>query len=469
MALDFDLVVVGTGTGLDVANWAAQAGWRVAVVEKGALGGTCLNRGCIPSKLLIHSADVMETIRRAHLFGIKVKGVKVDWPAIVQRVTASVDGDSANIERGLKGLDNPRLFQGEARFVAPKRMRVGEQELRAERFLLALGARPRVPDIPGLADVPYMTSTEALRREEQPKSMTVLGGGYIGAELAHFYGSLGTAITIVHRHPVLLRREDHDIAAAFTAIYQRRFRVLLEAKPVAVRQEGKEIAVEVQHKDGKREEVRSEALLVATGVAPNTDTIALDKAGVKTDAQGYVEVDAHLQTNVKGIYALGDVLGRYMFKHAANHEAPFAFENLRNPQEPVPVNYDAMPHAIFGGPQVASVGATEQELRDTGRDYLVGRWRYRETAMGHALEEDDGFVKLLIAADSGRLLGCHVLGPEAATLIHEVIVAMVSGDGTVRNLEKAVHIHPALSEVVQRATWDFQPPEGSAHAHRHEA
>lgn len=465
--LRFDLVVIGSGTGLDVANWAAEAGWSVALVEKDRLGGTCLNRGCIPSKLLIHSADVMETIRRAHLFGIHVKGVEVDWPAIVRRVTGSVDGDSGNIERGLKSIDNPRLFQGTARFTGPKRIQVGDAIIEGERFLLAVGARPRIPDVPGLKDVPFLTSTEALRLEQQPKSLTVLGGGYIGAELAHFYGSLGTSVTIVHKHPRLLHREDGAIAAKFTEVYQQRFRVLLEAKPTRVRQDGAHLVVEVQRKDGTREEVRSEALLVATGVVPNTDTLDLAKAGVQLTKEGFIEVDANLQTTAPGIYALGDCLGRYMFKHAANHEAPFAFENLRNPKDPVPVDYAAMPHAVFAGPQVAAVGSTEEELRDIGAEYLVGTWTYRGTAMGHALEDEHGFVKLLVDAHDRRILGCHILGPEASTLIHEVIVAMTVGEGKVDALEKSIHIHPALSEVVQRATWDLKPPEGAGHVHAH--
>jgi dihydrolipoamide dehydrogenase len=460
----FDLVVVGSGTGLDVANWAAEAGWNVALVEKGPLGGTCLNRGCIPSKLLIHSADVMETIRRAHLFGIHVRVERVDWEAIVQRVTDSVDGDSRGIEQAFRESDNPKLFRGEARFVAPKRLRVGGDEIAAPRFLLATGARPQIPDIPGLRDVPFLTSTEALRLERQPRSMAILGGGYIAAEMAHFYGSLGTEITLIQRRDRLLPREDGEISEAFTAVYQRRFRVLLGHEAVRVRREGGEIVVEARSREGAVQEVRAEALLVATGVKPNSDTLDLAKTGVTTDEEGYIEVDANLQTRAEGIYALGDALGRYMFKHAANHEAPYAFQNLREPSKPVPIRYDSMPHAVFAGPQVAGVGATEEELRADRIPYLVGRYRYRDTAMGHALEEDDGFVKLLVHEETGKILGAHILGPEAATLIHEVIVAMVAGEGTVDNLSKAVHIHPALSEVVDRAASSLQHP---AHSHAH--
>jgi dihydrolipoamide dehydrogenase len=457
----FDLVVVGTGTGLDVANWAAEAGWRVAIVEKGPIGGTCLNRGCIPSKLLLHSADVMEVLRRAPAFGIHPQGVTVDFAAIVKRVTDSVDGDSRGIEEALRGLDNPRLFRGEARFVGAKRLRVGEDELEAERFLLASGARPRIPPVEGLADVPYMTSTDALRRTTLPRSMVVLGGGFIAAELAHFYGSLGTQVSIVHRHPLLLNREDGDIARRFTEVYQRRFRLALDAEPTRVRREGQDIVVETRGRDGKRGALRAEALLVAVGLTPNSDVLDVARTGVRTDARGYIAVDAYLETSVPGIFALGDAIGKHMYKHAANHEGPYALQNLREPGNRVPVSYHAMPHAVFAWPQVAGVGATEEEVRQSGAPYLVGTHRYRDTAMGHALEEDDGFVKLLVHAETGRILGCHILGPEAATLLHEVVVAMKAGEGTIENVTRAVHVHPALSEVVDRAAASLAHPGGA--------
>jgi len=453
----FDLIVVGTGSGLDVANWAAQEGWRVAIVEKGRIGGTCLNRGCIPSKLLLHSADVVATLRTAHKFGIHVQGFTIDFPAIVRRVTSSVDGDSDDIEEGLRSLDNPKLFQGEARFVGPKRLQVGDQELTAERFLLATGARPRIPDVPGLRDVPHLTSTEALRLERQPRSMVILGGGYIAAELAHFFGSLGTEVSIVQRHDRLLPNEDVEVSHAFTGLQEERFRVLLQADATRVRRDGSDIVVEARTPRGI-EEARGEVLLVAAGLTPNSDTLDLPKTGVATDARGFIAVDPFLRTNVPGIYALGDAIGRFALKHAANHEASYAFENLRNPDDPVAVDYHAMPHAVFAWPQVAGVGQTEQALRAAGTPYLVGTYRYRDTAMGHALEEDHGFVKFLVDPEKGRILGCHILGPEAATLLHEVVVAMRAGEGRIENVTRAVHIHPALSEVVDRAATNLTHP-----------
>ncbi|HLE97527.1 MAG TPA: dihydrolipoyl dehydrogenase [Candidatus Thermoplasmatota archaeon] len=451
--MHYDLVVVGSGSGLDVANWAAEAGWTTAIVEEGRLGGTCLNRGCIPSKLLIHSADVAETIRRAHLFGIIPKGYEVDFAAIVRRVTGSVDGDSDGIERALATLDNPRLYKGRGRFVGPRRLEVAGEVLTADRFLLAHGARPRIPDIDGLNEVPYLTSTEALRLDRQPRSLAILGGGFIACELGHFFSALGTEVTILQRRPHLLPEEDGEVSRAFTDVMRRRgWRLLTGHDTTRVRHGGDGFVLDARSRgDGTTTEVRADALLVATGVVPNSDRLDVAKAGVQTDPEGYVLVDEHLKTSAEGVWALGDAVGRYLLKHNANHEASYAFYNMQNPGDNIPVDYHAMPHAVFASPQVAAVGATEEELRARDVPYLVGRWRFRETAMGHALEDEDGFVKLLVAPGSGKILGCHILGPEASTLLHEVVVAMKVGDGSIENVTRAVHIHPALSEVVQRA------------------
>ena len=448
----FDLVVVGSGSGLDVANWAVAAGWRVALVEKGPLGGTCLNRGCIPSKLLLHSADVAMTLRRAPLFGIHPTGFTVDFPAMVRRVSESVDGDARRIEHALRHRENPKLLQGEARFVGPRTLQVGDDVVEGDRVLLATGARPRVPDVPGLRDVPFLTSTEALRLDALPSSMVILGGGFVACELAHFFGSLGTRVAIVQRRATLAPAEDEEVALALTDAYRRRFDVRTDAEPTRVWKDGDGVAVETRRRDGEVEVLRAQTLLVATGVTPNSDTLDLARTGVRVDARGFIVVDDFLETDEPGVFALGDAIGRFLLKHNANHESTYAFHNMRHgPGERVPVDYHAMPHAIFGWPQVAGVGATEQALRAAGVPYRVARWRVRDTAMGHALEDEDGFVKFLVEPETRRILGCHVLGPEASILIHEVVVAMTSGEGTLESIARAVHVHPALSEVVHRA------------------
>ncbi|MEM2124767.1 MAG: dihydrolipoyl dehydrogenase [Candidatus Methanosuratincola sp.] len=448
----FDLIVIGSGSGLDVAVAAANRGLRVAILEKGPLGGTCLNRGCIPSKMLIHSADLIEEIKGADRFGIKVKGYEVDYPAIVDRVTSDVDSESRSIEEALRGSENPVLFKGLGKFIGLKLIEVNGEEITAEKILIAAGSRPKIPEIDGLRESGFITSDEALRLREQPRTLTIIGGGYIAAELAHFFGSLGAEVYIIHRKEFLLNNEDEEVARAFTSIASKKYRVFTSSEPISVRREGNAYKILVKDlRTSSIMNVSSDQLLVAAGRVPNSDLLDLTKTGVQVDQRGYIKVNEYLETNVPGIYALGDIIGKYPFKHAANLEAEYALQNILSPEEKVAVDYTAMPHAIFASPQIASVGSTEQELRSKGIEYVAAKWRYIDSGMGKAIEDHDGFVKFLYEKKSLKILGCHIMGTDAANLIHEVIVAMKSGQGDAFSIIDAVHIHPALSEVVQRA------------------
>lgn len=449
---EFDLIVIGSGAGLDVANAAAEAGLKVALVEKDRMGGTCLNRGCIPSKLLIHSADIAEVIRNAERFGIKVEKFSIDFEKIIRRTSNIIDSESHGIRNAFSKIENPMLFPAECRFIGKKQVFVGKEVITAEKILIASGTRPEIPKISGLEKGNYITSDEALRLERQPKVLTILGGGYIAAELAHFFGSLGTKINIIQRRDVLLPKEDKEISQKFTEMFSRKYNVYLEciAQRVARRGDGT-IIVTARNRDGKSVEIESDQLLLAAGRVPNSDLLALENTNVKVDERGYISVDEFLETNVSGIFALGDAIGRYQFRHSANLEAQYALHNIMNPDKKVSVNYKAMPHAIFSSPQVASVGYTEQELRSKGMKYARSIYPYIQTAMGEAIEDEDGFVKFLVSEDDGRILGCHIIGTDASTLIHEVLVSMRSGSGTIKDIRTTVHIHPALSEVIARA------------------
>ncbi len=456
MVRHFDFIIIGSGAGLNIAEPLASQGHRVAVVEKGPLGGTCLNRGCIPSKMLIHSADVVETIKNAHLFGIRVQGYEVDFTSIVKRVTEWVDEDAREIEASFSGSDNPVLFKGEGRFVGRKEISAGDETITADKILIAAGGRPVIPEIEGLRGTGFITSDEALRLKRQPKVLTILGGGYIAAEMAHFFGSLGTKVNIIEKHDTLIYREDEEIAKEFTAIFRTKYNVFTGYEPVKVAKSGDTLAVTLRDIHGKSSVIRSDQLLVATGRRPNSDGLDLEKTGVKTDESGFIIADEYLETNVKGIFALGDVLGHYLFRHSANLESEYDFYNMIDPQRKVPVDYTAMPHAIFTSPQIAGVGKTEQELRREKADYLVGKHEYINTAMGKAIEDSTGFVKILVDKKTKRILGCHIMGSDASTLIHEVLVAMKSGDGSIGNITRTIHIHPAMSEVIQRAAGNLQ-------------
>ncbi|HVX01807.1 MAG TPA: dihydrolipoyl dehydrogenase [Nitrososphaera sp.] len=457
----FDLIVVGSGAGLDVANAAAQSGFKVAIIEKDRMGGTCLNRGCIPSKLLIHSADVVQTIRTAEQFGIKVEKFSIDFEKIVSRTNSIVDSESDGIKNAFSEIENPRLFAKECRFVGKKEIVVGKDHIiTAERILLASGTRPAVPRIEGLRrGTTYITSDEALRLKKQPRVLTIIGGGYISAELAHFFGSLGTKINIIEKGSALLPREDEQVSQKFTEIFSSKYNVYLGLDTQLVtRKDYSTIIVSAKKiKTGENIKIESDQLLLATGRTPNSDTLALDLAGVQVDRKGYISVDKFLETNVKGIFALGDAVGKYQFKHSANLEAQYAFNNIfSRPDEKIPVDYTAIPHAVFSSPQIAGVGYTEQKLRERGIKYSKSVYPYAQTAMGEAIEDNDGFVKFLVDKNDGKILGCHILGTDASTLIHEVLVSMRAGNGTISDIQRTVHIHPALSEVVSRAAGAVQ-------------
>jgi dihydrolipoamide dehydrogenase len=473
---EVDFLVIGSGSGLDVANAAANHGQSVAVVEKGRLGGTCLNRGCIPSKMLLYHADVLETIERAGEFHIDADVANVEFAEIVREVNEEVHSDSDSIRDGLRSSPRHDLYEGEGRFVDERTVEIasGDDEgaqIRAETVLIAAGTRPAIPDIDGIGGVDYLTSTEALQIETPPDHLVIVGGGYIAAELGHFFGTFGSDVTIIGRRPNLLPEADEEIAEAFTDRYAERFTVHTGHAATAVSEANGTISVEARPyeygpdggvNDEESVTVTGDELLVAAGRRPNTDLLDLDATGVETDDRGFVETDEYLRTTADGVWALGDIVGEYLLKHSANHEARSVVRNLFG-EELQPVDYTAMPFAVFASPEVAGVGAREEELREADREYATRTYRYDETARGSAMKAD-GFLKAIIDLE-GRILGCHIMGPEASDLIQEVVVAMKAGSGTVQDVRESVHVHPALSEVVQRGFSGQFTRGNSGHSH----
>jgi dihydrolipoamide dehydrogenase len=476
----FDFLVIGSGSGLDVANVAVNQGQSVAVVEKGPVGGTCLNRGCIPSKHLLYHADVLETIERAGGFHIEATVDDVEFADIVREVNEDVQEDAASIRRGLRSSSQHELFEGAGRFVDERTIEIsgGEDDgarLKADTILIAAGTRPAIPAVDGIEEIDYLTSTEALQLEHRPGHLVIVGGGYIAAELGHFFGAFGSDVTIIGRRPTLLPEADDEVAKAFTERYADRFTVHTGHAATAVSEADGEVTVEARQyeygedsgvvEDAEPVTVTGDELLVAAGRVPNTDTLNLDATGVETDDRGFVATDEYLETDVDDIWALGDIVGEYLLKHSANHEARAVARNIFG-SEPEPVDYTAMPFAVFASPEVAGVGRTEEELRAEDRAYATNTDRYANTARGDAMNAD-GFVKVLIDL-KGEILGCHIIGPDAATLIQEVVVAMTAGSGAVQDIRDAIHIHPALPEVVQRAFSGPFARGGDGHQHQHQ-
>jgi dihydrolipoamide dehydrogenase len=345
--------------------------------------------------------------------------------------------------------------------------------LRADTVLIAAGTRPAIPNIDRIEDVDYLTSTEALQLEAPPDHLVIVGGGYIAAELGHFLGTFGSDVTIIGRRPNLLPDADTEIAEAFTDRYADRFSVHTGHEVSAVTQTEDGVTVEARPyeygedggvvKDAAPVQVTGDELLVAAGRTPNTDTLDLGMTDVQTDEHGFVETDEYLQTDADGVWALGDIVGEYLLKHNANHEAQTVVRNLFG-DNLEPVDYTAMPFAVFASPEVAGVGATEADLRETDREYATNTYRFEDTGRGDAMHAE-GFVKVLTDLD-GEILGCHIIGPDASTLVQEVVVAMKSGSGTVQDIRESIHIHPALPEVVQRA-FSGQFSHGGSHQHNH--
>jgi len=446
----YDVIVIGSGGAAKIISPAARLGLKVACIEKDKLGGTCLNRGCIPSKMLIHPADVATTIREAKKFDIQVNpSVLVNFANLINRISQTVDNDSASIEAGYQRNPNIDFYRGEARFVANKIIHINGQELSADKIFIAVGARPRIPNIPGLAGTPFMTSTEALRNTALPNKMIVIGAGYIAVELGYAYGALGTEVHFLVRSQ-FLRREDADIVREFTNVFSRHHHIHLHAVPTKVEYKNNQFTVIYTDDMVQDNPLTADALLIASGVVPNTDTLDLNNTDIELNEEGFIKVDDHLRTTTNGVYALGDCIGRYFYRHTVNFEGEYLFRTLFAEPSDEPIQYPPVPHAIFTYPQVASVGKTEDELKKEGVDYVVGINPYKNSAMGMALLSDHGFCKILIEQKSKKILGAHIVGEEASDMIH-MLIAFMNKNGTVDDLLKMIYIHPALPEIVRNA------------------
>ena len=444
----YDLIIVGAGSG-NMLPTEEFADWHIAVVEADRFGGTCLNRGCIPSKMLVYTADVAHTANDTIRFGITTQLTAVDWPAIRQRIFGRIDPkhDEAVAYRCEHGID---VFLGEATFVAPKVLRVNDVDLHADRFVLAAGSRPVIPSIPGLNEVPYLTSDSVMRLGALPASMIIVGGGYIAAEMSHIFGSFGTAVTIIEQEDTLLSKHDRDIRARFTEHYRERFDLRLNAKVVSSSTSPEGVQVEFTVSD-ETHSVEAEVVLIATGREPTSDCLGVEAAGIDLDDQGRVWIDQYYRTSAPGIWAFGDLANHFGLKHMANAEGRVVRHNLLNPDAPEKLPFSLVPAAVFADPQVASVGATEQELQEQGARYISTTTPYGDTAYGWALEDTTSFVKILADPDSRMILGAHIIGTQASILIQPLLQAMCLGN-TVDDLAYGVlYAHPALTEVIAQA------------------
>ncbi len=457
----FDLCVIGSGSGNSLVN-SAFRDQLVAIVDGAPwFGGTCLNAGCIPSKMLSYPADLAESARHASVLGVAVGEVSVRWDDLRDRVFGRVDASAAAAEAQRERHEGVTVFRQQASFVGHKRLLIGEEEvITADQFVIAAGSRPWVPEWPGLDDPAVAdrvhTSDDVMRLPALPRSLVIVGGGSVAAEFAHVFAACGVAVTLLNRGSRLLRSADDAIGERFTELLSRRVTLRLGQTVASLEPTHDGVIVGTVDADGVEYFFEGERVLVALGRTPNGDTLNLAATGVELDDRGRVVVDACQRTTAAGIWALGDVSSPYQLKHVANHEMRVVQHNLLHPGDLIETDHRFVPSAVFSNPQVASVGATEQELRAAGTPYVSGVRDYADVAYGWAMADSGHFAKLLADPETGLLLGAHILGPDAANLIQPLIQAMSFGLTAPETARGQYWIHPALTEVVENALLDLR-------------
>ena len=458
----FDLAIIGSGSGNSLPD-DRFADKTVAILEEGTFGGTCLNVGCIPTKMFVYAAEVARTVGNSAKYGVDAELEGVRWPDIVKRVFGRIDPISAGGER-YRAEDSPNttLFRGHATFVGPRTLDTGTGEVvTADQVVIAAGSRPIIPDVVRDSGVRYYTNDDIMRLPELPERMVIIGAGYIAAEFAHVFSALGTRVSLIARSAHLLRHLDEDVSRRFTDLAQKKWDVHRGSAVAAVRSDGDGVAVELE--DGTV--VSGDVLLVATGRQSNGDAIGAAAGGIDLDDEGRVVVDDYQRTSAEGVFALGDVSSPYQLKHVANHEARVVQHNLlqdawRDTSGLRAADHRFVPAAVFTDPQIAHVGLTEAEAREAGRDITVKVQAYGDVAYGWAMEDDEGLCKVIAERGTGRLLGAHVIGAQASTVIQPLIQAMSFGLTAQQMARGQYWIHPALPEVVENALLGLElPPE----------
>jgi len=453
---EFDVIVVGSGAGMNIVSEALAHGFHVALVDKGPLGGTCPNLGCIPSKMLIFAADRITEIQEAKKLGIEAEVKNVDFDFIMGRMRRFIQENQRDMRQGISQSEHLDFYERAGHFVADYTIEVNEEKIKGDKIFIASGARPLIPPINGLDTVDYLTNETVLQLKERPASLIIIGGGYIAVEYAHFFAAMGTRVTILEMADRLLLSEEPEISALLEAKLSERMEVHTNAQAEEVKQSKDGVIVTVTDQNsGTTKEFAAQKVMIAVGRRSNADLLKVEDTGVDTDKRGYISVNEYLETSKKNIYAVGDANGQQMFTHVANKEAALAahnaFHNTRSKMD-----YRAAPHAVYTHPQIASVGLTESLARKS-HQVLIGRARYLDVAQGDAMMEEHGFAKAIIDRNSEKILGFHFIGPYAPMLIQEVINAMASG-GHISTIDAGLHIHPAMSELILRTLSNIEEP-----------
>jgi mycothione reductase len=458
---EYDLIVIGTGSGMNYvsAMMDADTEMKVALIDKDEPGGICLTRGCIPSKMLLYPAELVRDIGKAGDFGIKASIESVDFKAVMDRMRTSISEDIEGIRHSYTHIHRMDFYNEVAEFVSPYTMKVGEETISAKMIFLCTGSKPAIPPVKGLNEIDFLTSDEVLELTELPSSLAIIGGGYIAAEYGHFFSAMGSKVTVIGRNAQFIPEEEPEVSTLAKKMMSEYMEILTDYEVVEVRSSSEGKTVIAKHRQtGEEKEVIASDILVATGRSPNTDILKPELGGIETDKHGWIKVNEHLETSMENVWAFGDANGKYLFKHVANHESSVVYYNAALKKK-VKVDYHAVPHAVFSYPEIASVGMTEKQVIDTyGEGNLViGFYRFQETAKGVAMSLGDEFVKVILDSKAQKILGAHIIGPQASVLIHQIIPLMYTETQDINPIMYAMDIHPSLSEVIKRAFYSRIP------------
>ncbi len=444
----YDLIIVGPGSGNAIPDFLDD--WKIAVVERDVFGGTCINRGCVPSKMFVLPADLAHEARHGARLGVDVKVGGADWAAIRDRVFGRIDQISVDgREYRANGSPNISLIEATAHFVGPRLLDVEGRTITADNILIAAGTRPTIPPITGLLETGFHTSDSIMRLERLPERLGIIGGGFIAAEMGHVFEAYGTKVSIFTRSQTMLTIEDSEVAERFTELFSKRLDLHLSQLPTRISRRPSGIVINVHD-----QEIEVDELLVAVGREPNTDLLDAEAGGLELHRHGTIVVDEHMRTSAEGVWAIGDIANDWHLKHVANEEAKVAFWNIAHPGDLHSIDYRAVPSAVFSAPQVASVGLTEQGAARAGREVAIGRRDYAGTAYGWALVDETSFAKVLVDPATHLILGAHIIGPQASVLIQPIVQAMQFGQTADEVAHGQLWIHPALGEVVENALID---------------
>jgi pyruvate/2-oxoglutarate dehydrogenase complex dihydrolipoamide dehydrogenase (E3) component len=456
MARHYDAIVIGTGqSGPPLAARLADEGLETAIIERKRFGGTCVNNGCIPTKTLVASARAAHVARRAADYGIAIDGaIRADMRRVKARKDVLVRESSEGVESSLRGTERCTVYTGHARFVAPRAVEVNGERLEGSRVFINVGGRASVPDMPGLDEVPYYTNSSIMDVDFLPEHLLVVGGSYVGLEFAQMYRRFGSDVTVVQRGERLVPREDDDVADAIREILEGAgIGVRLRAECIGVSRQGARIGMHLDCREGDPDITGSHVLL-AVGRVPNTQDLGLDAAGIETDRNGYIQVDDQLRTSADGVWALGDCNGRGAFTHTSYNDYEIVAANLFD-NDPRRVSDRITAYALYVDPPLGRCGMTAREILASGRKALVATWAMEDVGRARERGETQGFMKIVVDAQTERILGASLLGIEADELIHVILDVMYAG-ASYRTIQRAMHIHPTVAELLPTMLGDLE-------------